>query len=137
MAPAAVVSPRVKPQRTGLFKMSERALCDENKISLMWGTLTANSRIASSRCLFQVSTRFLVVSIDSISSAEVKFIRSKPRSFEKTESHTTWGTIEWWNIDEKNVTCVDLVTQSINDLEEIPDDGPESVGGVTSTIIDT
>ena len=103
----------------------------------MWGTLTANSRIASSRCLFQVSTRFLVVSIDSISSAEVKFIRSKPRSFEKTESHTTWGTIERWNIDEKNVTCVDLVTQSINDLEEIPDDGPDSVGGVTSTIIDT
>ena len=103
----------------------------------MWGTLTANSRIASSRFLFQLSTRFLVVSIDSISSAEVKFIRSKPRSFEKTESHTTWGTIEWWNIDEKNVTCVDLVTQSINDLEEIPDDGPESVGGVTSTIIDT
>ena len=104
----------------------------------MWGTWTANSRIASSRCLFQVSTRFLVVSIDSISSAEVKFIRSKPRSIEKIESHTTWGTIERWNIDEKNVTCcVDLVTQSINDLEEIPDDGPESVGGVTSTIIDT
>ena len=80
---------------------------------------------ASSQSISQVLNK-----IDAISIEELDLLYRIPHS-------VPISSREWWNIDEKNVTSVDLVTQSINDLEEIPDDEPESFGEVTSTIIDT